>query len=66
MLERLNIYGKGRGFILVEHYPLGCSGNAVMALVEGRQASQNGIIVVSHDCCLFLLELLGARMGGFK
>lgn len=49
----------------MEHYPLGCGGNTVMALVEGRQASQNGIIVVSHHCCLFLLPmlLLGARGG---
>lgn len=49
---------KGCGLILVEHDPLGCSGNTVMALIEGRQASQDGIIVVSHGCCLLLVLLL--------
>lgn len=32
----------------MEHDPLGCCGNAVVTLIEGREACQNGVVIVGH------------------
>lgn len=32
----------------MEHDPLGGSGDAVVAFIQGRQASQNSVVIVSH------------------
>lgn len=32
----------------MEHDPLGTGGNAIMALIEGRETGQDCIIVVGH------------------
>lgn len=33
----------------MKHDPLGRSGNAVVALIQGRETGQNGIVIISHS-----------------
>lgn len=47
--------------LLVEHNPLRRSGDAVMALIQGRQLRQHSVIVVRHDGSGLLLGRVRGR-----
>lgn len=42
----------------VKHDPLGTGGNAVMALIESREASQNCIIIIGHNGVCVLADVM--------
>lgn len=74
-LERpieVDVLARGGGsaagaFLPVEHDPLGAGSNAIMALIEGRETSQDCIIIVGHVVDRFCITACrDTRSVGFR